>query len=186
MSRPNVAFMVDAPKRSVGETITQLVVIAILIAILIGAIIIFRQYIESHNASGSISTKPTFTFTCCGGFNPNVVYHPGEMVRVAWTPVQDIPGDYPKGTVTLSASLSNSFASVQAIKSGATSGPSVSKGQFIATDRLRVSNRLGTSPVTSFQIPADARSGYYDLVTTVSRTDLSTSGASIFVIRRQS
>ncbi|HUZ40487.1 MAG TPA: hypothetical protein VMU68_03735 [Acidimicrobiales bacterium] len=178
--------MVDAPKRSVGETITQLVVIAILIAILIGAIIIFRQYVESHNSSNSISTKPTFTFTCCAGFNSNVVYHPGDMVRVAWTPVEDSPGDYPKGIVTLSASLSDSFTSVQLIKSSAISDPSISKGPFIATDRLRVSNRSGISPITSFRIPNDARPGYYDLVTTVSQTDLSTSGASIFVIRRHS
>ena len=49
--RPNVETMVDEPKRSVGETISQLVVIAILIAILIGALIFLRQYIESHNTS---------------------------------------------------------------------------------------------------------------------------------------
>ena len=186
MPRPNVTSMVDAPKRSVGETITQLVVIAILIAILIGAIIIFRQYVDSHNSSDPLPSTPTFTFTCCAGFNPNVVYHPDEMIRVAWTPVQDSPGDNSKGTVTLSASLSDSYTSVQAIKSSATSGSSAPKGPFIATDRIRVSNRSGTSPVTTFRIPGDARTGYYDLVTTVSRTDSSTSGASIFVIRRQS
>jgi hypothetical protein len=66
--RPNVTFMVDTPKRSVGETITQL---------LIGAVIILRQYVESHNTSHSIANEPTFTFTCCAGFNPAVVYHPG-------------------------------------------------------------------------------------------------------------
>jgi undecaprenyl pyrophosphate phosphatase UppP len=69
--------MVDTPKRSVGETITQLLVIAILIAILIGAVIILRQYVESHNTSHSIANEPTFRFTCCAGFNPAVVYHPG-------------------------------------------------------------------------------------------------------------
>lgn len=49
--------MVDAPKRSLGETISQLVVIAILIAILIGALIFLRQYIESHNTSSSPATS---------------------------------------------------------------------------------------------------------------------------------
>jgi len=177
--------MVDAPKRSVGETITQLVVIAILIAILIGAIIILRQYIDSHNTSHSIANKPTFTFTCCAGLSPGVIYHPGETVHLAWTPEENSPGVYPKRTVTLEASLSNSFVSVQAIKSGATTGPSAAEGPFIATDQLLVSNRSGASPVTSFQIPADARTGYYDLVTTVSQRDLSTTGASIIVIRRR-
>jgi polyferredoxin len=42
--------MDEAPKRSPRDTITQLVVIAILIAILIVAIIFFRQYVDSHNA----------------------------------------------------------------------------------------------------------------------------------------
>jgi hypothetical protein len=64
--RPSVAFMGDAPKRSVGETITQLVVIAILIAILIGTLIFLRQFIDSHNTSNSISYTPTSTLTCCG------------------------------------------------------------------------------------------------------------------------
>ena len=77
MSKPNVAVMVDAPKRSVGETITQLVVIAILIAILIGAIIIFRQYVESHNTSGLISYRPTTTLSGRAPLISDVVYHWG-------------------------------------------------------------------------------------------------------------
>jgi hypothetical protein len=40
----------DSPKRSLGETISQLVVIAILIAILVVAIIFLRQFISSHNS----------------------------------------------------------------------------------------------------------------------------------------
>jgi hypothetical protein len=102
--------MVDAPKRSVGETITQLVVIAILIAILIGAIILFRQFIESHNSSGSIPPHPTFTFSCCADLNPNVVYHPGEAADLAWTPVEHGRGDYPKSTITLSTPFSISVS----------------------------------------------------------------------------
>ncbi len=62
--------MVDAPKRSVGETISQLVVIAILVAILIGAVIIFRDYVDSHNSSDSYRSTPTRTFTCCTTASP--------------------------------------------------------------------------------------------------------------------
>jgi len=43
----------DTPKRSVGETIGQLVVIAILIAILIVAIIFLRQFISAHDSAAS-------------------------------------------------------------------------------------------------------------------------------------
>jgi hypothetical protein len=48
--------MPETPKRSVRETIGQLLVIAILIGILIGAFILLRQFIDSHNTSGGPST----------------------------------------------------------------------------------------------------------------------------------
>jgi hypothetical protein len=43
--------MTEAPKRSTRDTIGQLLVIAILIGILIGAVILLRQFIDSHNTS---------------------------------------------------------------------------------------------------------------------------------------
>jgi hypothetical protein len=43
--------MDDAPKRSLRDTITQLIVIAILIALIIGSVIYLRQYIDSRNSS---------------------------------------------------------------------------------------------------------------------------------------
>jgi hypothetical protein len=49
-AHPNVVSVNDSPKRSLGETISQLVVIAILIAILVVAIIFLRQFISSHNS----------------------------------------------------------------------------------------------------------------------------------------
>jgi hypothetical protein len=50
--------MDDAPKRSLGDTITQLIVIAILIALIIGSVIFLRQYIDSRNSSeGLVSTS---------------------------------------------------------------------------------------------------------------------------------
>jgi hypothetical protein len=45
--------MAETPKRSVRETLGQLLVIAILIGILIGAVILARQFIDSHNTSGA-------------------------------------------------------------------------------------------------------------------------------------
>jgi hypothetical protein len=46
--------MDDAPKRSLRETITQLIVIAILLALIVGLVIFARQYIDSHNSSEGI------------------------------------------------------------------------------------------------------------------------------------
>jgi hypothetical protein len=179
--------MDQAPKRSVGETIGQLAVIAVLIGILVGAVILLRDYVDSHNASNPPpSTKATFNFQCCTAFNPVVVFHPGEIVRLAWTPVEALPGAYPSRTITLSALLSKSFASAQAIKSSTKSGAfSTTSGPFIAAaGQLHVSNRSGATPVMSFQIPGNARTGYYDLVTTASQKGFSVTGGSIIEIHR--
>lgn len=180
--------MNSAPKRSTGETIGQLVVIAVLIGILIGAVILLRDYINSHNASNSPVKSPvaTFNFKCCTAFNPNVVYHPGETVQLAWTPVQDSPGVYPSRTITLTALLSKSFPSAQAIKSSTKSGAfSTSSGPFIAAaGQLHVSNRSGGSPVMSIHIPSNARTGYYDLVTTASQKGFSVLTGTIIEIHR--
>jgi hypothetical protein len=46
--------MDDAPKRSVRETITQLIVIAILLALIVGLVIFARQYIDSRNSSDGV------------------------------------------------------------------------------------------------------------------------------------
>jgi hypothetical protein len=83
--------MDDAPKRSLRDTITQLIVIAILLALIVGSVIFLRQYIDSRSASDGpanapTSTTATFVYTCCTGFNPATIYHPGEEIRLAWTP----------------------------------------------------------------------------------------------------
>src|ERR1035438_31281 len=114
--------MDGTPKRSVGDTIGQLVVIAILIAILIGAVVLLRDYVDSHNSSTPTSTRATFSFNCCTGFNPDAVYRPDEIVHLSWTPVEASSATYPTRTITLTAYLSNSFASPEAIKSATRSG----------------------------------------------------------------
>jgi hypothetical protein len=177
--------MVQAPKRSAGDNVVQLAVIAVLIGILVGSVILLRDYITSHNASPPASVA-TYNFTCCTAFNPNVVYHPGEVVRLAWTPVEALPGTYPKRTITLTALLSASFPSPSAIKSAAKSHSfSITSGPFTAAaGQLHVSNRSSGTPVMSIQIPGNATTGYYDLVTTASQKGFSNSGAAIIKIRR--
>jgi hypothetical protein len=180
--------MEPAPKRSLGDTIVQLVVIAILIGILIGAVILLRDYVHSHNASDppSTSIKATYNFTCCTVLKANVIYHPGEIVRLAWTPVKSLPGVFPTRTITLSATLSKSFPSIRALKSSAKSGVyNVKVGPFIAAAHpLRVSNRSGVAPVLRLRIPVNARTGYYTLETRESQKNFSVGGGTIIEIHR--
>ena len=74
--------MPETPKRSLGETIGQLLVIVILIGILIGAIILLVEFIHSHANSQSISAS-TLNITCCTGLDTTSASHPGEVVRLA-------------------------------------------------------------------------------------------------------
>ena len=53
-----------------------------------------------------------------------------------------------------------------------------------AADQLQVSNRSGKTPVTSFTIPGNARTGYYDIVTTAAQKDFSVTGGEIIKVRR--
>jgi hypothetical protein len=76
-----VVCVSDAPKRSVKDTIGQLVVIAILIAIAIVAIIYLRSFVDSHNSMGP-SSDGAANVSCCTTFNAGVVLHPGGVVRL--------------------------------------------------------------------------------------------------------
>ena len=51
--------MDDAPKRSLRDTITQLIVIAILLALIVGSVIFLRQYIDSRNSSAGLVSRST-------------------------------------------------------------------------------------------------------------------------------
>jgi hypothetical protein len=178
--------MSDTPKRSVRETIGQLLIIALLIALIVGAVIYARRYIDAHNASDADSTKATFNFSCCTAFNTQALYHPGEVVRLSWTPVEALPGDYPQRTITLTALLSTPFDSVKDLKSSTTDGAfNLTSGPFIAAaDQLQVSNRSGLTPNMSIRIPGNATTGYYEIVTKASQTGFSNTGGLIIKIRR--
>jgi hypothetical protein len=45
----------ETPKRSLGESIGQLLVIVILIGILIGAVILLRQFLDSHDTGQGVT-----------------------------------------------------------------------------------------------------------------------------------
>jgi hypothetical protein len=76
--------MPETPKRPLGDTIGQLLVIIILIGVLIGAIILLKDFIDSHSSSQSLPTS-TFNRTCGTRLIPTVIDHPGDAVHVAWS-----------------------------------------------------------------------------------------------------
>jgi hypothetical protein len=101
IARPSVVSVSDAPERSGKDTVAQLVVIAILIAITIVAIIYLRSFIDSHDSMGPSSTKATFNVACCTAFTTEGVSHPGGFVRLAGNPPHD--GETPIESLTNSS-----------------------------------------------------------------------------------
>lgn len=51
--------MAETPKRSLGESIGQLVAILVLVAVLIGAIVLLRQFLDSHGSSQQGASAPS-------------------------------------------------------------------------------------------------------------------------------
>jgi hypothetical protein len=153
---------------------------------LIGAIILLEEFIHSHDNSASMN-KSSFSYTCCTGLNTNLTYHPGEVLHLTWTPLENPPSANPPETLTLTAFLSNSFATPSALKSsteaihfskksGFPSGPSA--------QQIHVSNSSDETVHMSIHIPDNAPNGFYNLVSVISERDASTTGGSIIKVRR--
>jgi hypothetical protein len=162
----------------------QLTVILLLIALLVGAVIVLDKVVTSHSATPPPTTSTaTYNYSCCSGFTGIAVYHPGDTVNLDWYKQVITPGDYPKRTITLTAFLSNRFASIAAIKSSTKSGSfTLASGPFVAAaGRIQVSNRSGALPVSSIRIPGDAKRGYYAIAFTSGQKGFSVS--SIEMIR---
>jgi len=51
----SVGRMTETPKRTLGESIGQLLVIVILVGVLIGAVILLRQFLDSHAANQGVA-----------------------------------------------------------------------------------------------------------------------------------
>jgi hypothetical protein len=100
--------MPETPKRSLRETIGQLLVIVILIGVLIGAIILLEQFIHSHDNSQSLS-KSTFNLTCCTRLNTTAFDHPGEVRHLASAPAENRPSAVPAETIAHGVSLDSRF-----------------------------------------------------------------------------
>jgi hypothetical protein len=72
----------DLPNRSTKETITQLVVIAFLIAIVIVAVIFLRSYVDSHKAIGANPATSTSNVHRSGFYDVTLARQPSDAIFV--------------------------------------------------------------------------------------------------------
>jgi hypothetical protein len=111
--------MPETPKRSLGETIGQLLVIIILIGVLIGAIILLKDFIDSHSNSQSLSTS-TFNRTCCTQLNATVIDHPGDVVHVERLPSGKWRVTHRDSPVTASSTSRDGDATISSLMNSST------------------------------------------------------------------
>jgi len=170
--------MSDPPTRSRRESASQLAVILVLFAVLVGAIIVLDKLVTSHSSSPPVTTStPTFNYSCCTNWNVNAIYRPGETVHIHWYRQEVTSSDSSTRRITLTAFLSDRFVSNAAIKSSTKSGSfTLTSGPFAAAaDRITVTNHSDLLPISSIRIPGDAKKGYYAIAFTSSQKGFSVS-----------
>ncbi|WP_146192337.1 hypothetical protein [Cellulomonas sp. WB94] len=118
-----------------------------------------------------------YQYSCCQSGLPTVAY-PGEVIALDWTSTAQPPTASTAATATtLSASLTGPFPDVAALKTAmsATNPPAPT---VTATD-VHTTDRVGGTPTSSLQLPAQAPIGFYDVRTTVASGGAALSGDQI-------
>lgn len=115
--------------------------------------------------SAAHGSPATFTYTCCTSADIDEVLHPGDVLVLHWIAKAVPPTQsYPEARVTLSASLTGSFADAAQLKDTlSTTAPSPT----VSASPVETTARAGGAPVSTIAIPADAAPGMYSLTTSV-------------------
>lgn len=123
----------------------------------------------------------TFTYSCCSDADVAQVVHPGDVLYVHWI-VSPGPPSRSAGPVevTLSASLTGSFADAAQLKSSLSEG--VPPQPTATASPVRTTSQAGGAPVSAIAIPSDALPGLYDLTTSVESGGGTLTGGSIIRI----
>lgn len=124
----------------------------------------------------------TFTYGCCSDADVAQVVRPGDVLRLHWIVSAGGPPSSPSASplpVTLSASLSGSYADVAGLKSSV--GDSVPAPTYTAGP-VQTTNQAGGAPVSTIAIPPDAAPGLYDLKSVVESSGATLTGDSIIRI----
>jgi hypothetical protein len=131
---------------------------------------------SSHAQQPTGPVRAKYSFECCKKKDLDRVYHPGDVVRLRWTPRSRSmsASTGPTLDVTLSATLEGGYGTVGVAES------SQSGDVRVEARPLEITDRTATPQVSILPIPEDAAPGWYDLSTTTEWGDGgSESGASL-------
>jgi hypothetical protein len=123
--------------------------------------------------TGSRPATGGTSYTCCAAKNVDTLYHPGDTLTVHWIVRPSDAGTRNSVPVELTAVLTGSFGSVDALKAGA------SGSVRYAAAPIHPTGSPGEQPVSTIVIGSDAPPGYYNLATAATQGGGSAGGASI-------
>ncbi|MBB4751376.1 hypothetical protein [Actinoplanes lobatus] len=119
------------------------------------------------------------TYSCCSAEDVDTLYRPGQTMSVHWMveapngPATDAP------PVELTARLSGPYATVEELKAAEGDLRNPAGDVTFTAPPIRPTGTPGEQPVSSIPISADARPGYYYLITSENQGGGSVSGGSI-------
>ncbi|MGC4815186.1 hypothetical protein ACLQ29_32135 [Micromonospora sp. DT228] len=121
-------------------------------------------------------TATSVTYSCCEARDVDRPYQPGQTLTVHWAVESpDEPGGTPP-QVELTARLTGPFAAVGDLKAATEGTPTVPGLVTFAAAPVRPSGTPDERPISTIVIAADAKPGYYNLVTAVVGGDNTASG----------
>ncbi|GAB1643775.1 hypothetical protein [Krasilnikovia sp. MM14-A1259] len=136
----------------------------------------------TSDKAGDAVTPARVTYTCCSAKDVDPPYRPGQTMSVHW---KAAPPDGPSAgapQVELTARLTGPYASVDGLKAATEDLQGAAGDVTFTAPAIRPSGTPGEQPVSTILIDADARPGYYDLITSVKQGGTSNSGASVIQV----
>lgn len=156
-----VAARLGATKRRRGRIVVGPTVVAVIAVAVVATVMTQSRSTPTQPGSPVPSASAPairgVIYTCCSDSDVAQLVRPGGTFVVHWM-VKPSAGD--AQIQILGARLTGPYASVDALKSGSVSAPS-----YPAT-AITLSGAPGSAPVSVIHVPADAKPGLYQLIST--------------------
>jgi hypothetical protein len=137
--------------------------------------------LASCTPANPAQTATPSRYSCCEADEVGQIYEPGQTMTIRWTVVPGQPGA-PPPQVTLTASLTGPYASVEDLKAAIADVTAPAEGSTLTAEPVRPSGQPGERPVSVIVLPTTAVPGYYRLRTTAAELGGEATGGSVIQV----
>lgn len=160
------------------RTLTKMFTTATLLLMTVGVIP------TASGAQTKRSSRATFSYTCCRASLTGAVFHPGQMIKVEWTPVSNAPTKEPVETITLKADVTGPYRSIASLKSSIARSKPVLGVVNVSATPVTLSNLKSANPRSPITLPSNAGSGYYEVTLTIADGSVTSNSGIIVRVTR--